>query len=311
MDTSFVLPKACKGIFFPDDGPLQNRTIWASDLKQGVTNKTYYYSPEGYGAVYMSMFAQNKTRHAPAYALELLAHQLNAACSYPITAPHSHPNWQGWIPSFENKEFQVSSIIESSSSRGFISLIDRKKGYLSNNTFTAYPGCIYKTNDPKIRMNGTSITPVNLTEVRPVAFNASIEGFADFEEGYTAEYSVVLAPGGPSVSPKYTMKVSASNLTASMDLRKEAWHCFQKVYAFYMATDDPKTFECIKWKEKPLPNGGWIIHWPCYTGNQRNDTQGQYCYCETFLEPQTGSAARAKSSAVIGFLSLLMLYILV
>ncbi|KAJ3233911.1 hypothetical protein HDU78_006169 [Chytriomyces hyalinus] len=271
-NTSFALPQACKGIFFPDD-PMQSRTILASDLKQGVTNETYYYSPEGYGAVYISI---------------------------------------GWIPSFENKEFQVSSIIEDAGGGDFISLIDRKKGYLSNNTFTAYPGCIYQTNDPKIRMNGTSITPANLTEVRPVAFNASMRGFADshFKEAYTAKYSVVLAPGGPAVSPKFTMEVSASNLTASMDLQKEAWHCFQKVYAFYMSSNDSYIWQC-RWDEKDLSKGGWTIHWPCYTGNQMNDTQGQYCYCETFVEPQRSSAAGAKSSAVIGFLSLLMLYILV
>ncbi|KAJ3250366.1 hypothetical protein HDU77_006742 [Chytriomyces hyalinus] len=242
-NTSFALPQACKGIFFPDDGPLQNRTIWPSDLKQGVTNETYYYSPEGYGAVYISMSPYNKTTHAPAYALEDLAYALSEACEYPLTVPNWH---YGWIPSFENKEFQVSSIIEDAGGGDFISLIDRKKGYLSNNTFTAYPGCIYQTNDPKIRMNGTSITPANLTEIRPVTFNTSMRGFADshFKDGYTAKYSVVLAPGGPSVSPKFTMEVSASNLTASMDLQKEAWHCFQKVYAFYMSSNDSYIWQC-------------------------------------------------------------------
>ncbi|KAJ3246343.1 hypothetical protein HDU77_009001 [Chytriomyces hyalinus] len=307
---SFVLPKACRPIFFPDD-PVQSRTILASDLKQGVTNETYYYSPEGYGAVRISLSGQNKTEYTPAKALRSLSSSLQEACEYPITVPNWH---SGWIPSFENKEFPVSSITMDARGNDFISLLDRKKGYLSNNTFTAYPGCIYQTNDPKIRMNGTSITPANLTEVRPVAFNASIQGSTvfQFNEAYTARYSVDLAPGGPPVSPKFTMEVSASNLTASMDLQKEAWLCFQQVYAFYMSSNDSYIWQC-RWDEKDLSKGGgWILHWPCYTGNQKNDTQGQYCACETFVTPQTLSkTAGAKSSAVVGFFSLLMLYILV
>ncbi|KAJ3233525.1 hypothetical protein HDU78_006380 [Chytriomyces hyalinus] len=282
MATVFVLPHSCRRLFFHDDAT-QNTTVWLSDLKQGVTNRTYYYSPEGYGVAYVSMTVRDTTAYTPDNALQVLSESLKQACD----KPHSVPSLsEGTIPSIDNKEAPVSSIIMDLGSNGFLSLLDRKEGYLNSNSFTAYPGCVYKTNDPKIRMNGTSITPSNLTEESPVAFKTNMRGLVDsyFSDGYTAKYSIVLASDAESTSPKITLEMAASNLTASMDLQKEALLCFQKLYSLYMGKNDTISNEC-KSNNNNVTRASWITSWPCYTGNQKSDTQGQYCYCEFDVRP--------------------------
>ncbi|KAJ3237696.1 hypothetical protein HDU78_003911 [Chytriomyces hyalinus] len=305
--SSIVLPDACASFFFHSNAAL-NTTISAADLKQGANNLSYAYSPSGYAVAHIGLEpSANGTANTPEWALQVLSVMLDTACSFPFDKP-AYPG-----PSFGGQPYPVSSIIIDGYEDGFISLLDRKEGYLnSNNSFTAFPGCLYKTNDLKIRANGTAITAANLTEVRPVAFNASAGGFAEryFSEGYVAKYSVALAPGGPSASPTFTIDVAASNLTSSMDLQNEAWLCFQMMYSRYMSKNETLPSHCDG-IEKATLQRGWIAHWPCYTGNQKNDTREQYCACEVIGTLQTTSAASSHSSVVKVFLSLLMLSVFV
>ncbi|KAJ3221426.1 hypothetical protein HDU81_010644 [Chytriomyces hyalinus] len=225
--TSFILPDACTSLFFHSDAVL-NTTISAADLKPITNDKTYVYSPDGHAVAHIGfLISPNGTKRTPDMAFQSLSNNLESACSFRFDQPF-YPI--AWTPSFGDQPFPVSSINMLGGGESLISLLDRKEGYLTNNSFTAYPGCYYKTSDPKIRANGTSITPADLTEVRPKAFNTTMNVFAKlhFSEGYTAKYSVVLAPGGLSVSPKFSIEVTASNVTSSMDLQKEAWLCFQK-----------------------------------------------------------------------------------
>ncbi|KAJ3402815.1 hypothetical protein HDU80_004756 [Chytriomyces hyalinus] len=307
---SFVVPDACTRLFFHNDAVL-NTTISAAELKPGTNDRTYAYSPDGHAVAHIGfLISPNGTKRTPEMALQSLYNSLEAACSFRFDQPF-YPI--AWTPSFGDQPFPVSSIIMSAGGQSFISLLDRKEGYLSNNPFTAYPGCYYKTSDPQIRANGTSITPANLTEVRPKAFNTTMSVLAKlhFSEGYTAKYSVVLAPGGLSASPQFSIEVAASNLTSSMDLQKEAWLCFQKMYSSYMSKNETPSYYCKTDFDKTLPTG-WIAHWPCYTGNQKNDTQGHYCACQVDTAVQkSSSAASAQSSVIIGVLSLLMLSVFV
>ncbi|KAI8831948.1 hypothetical protein BJ741DRAFT_615758 [Chytriomyces cf. hyalinus JEL632] len=303
--SSIVLPDACASLFFHSNSAL-NTTISAADLKQGANNLSYAYSPSGYAVAHIGLEpSANGTENTPDSALQALLEMLDTACSFPFDKP-AYPI--AWDPSFGGQPRPVSSIIIDGYEGGFISLLDRKEGYLNSNSFTAYPGCLYKTNDLKIRANGTAITPANLTEIRPVAFNASAGGFAKpyFSEGYVAKYSVALAPGGASASPTFTIDVAASNLTSSMDLQKEAWLCFQMMYSRYMSKNETLPYHCNGGEKATLPRG-WLGHWPCYTGNQKNDTREQYCACEVTGTVQTTSAASSHSSVVMVFLSLLML----
>ncbi|KAJ3262838.1 hypothetical protein HDU77_011776 [Chytriomyces hyalinus] len=295
--TSLVLPQQCASLFFHSDSnsnAMQNITISAADLKPGATNRTYVYAPNGYGVAYVTL---DETANTPAAALQVLKQTLDEGCSGPGIS-----NWWGsWSPSFGDQPYPVSSIILEANDDGFLTLLDRREGYLnSNRSFAAYPGCLYRTNDAKIRMNGASITPANLTVVRPAAFNASIRGFARpaFTEGYAAKYSLMLAPGGASASPEFTIDVAASNLTSSMDLQKEAWFCFQKMYTNFMSKNETLREVC----KGDLKKIDWFAQWPCYTGNQKNDTQGQYCACEVQVTPQTTSAASSSRSGVVAML---------
>ncbi|KAI8831367.1 hypothetical protein BJ741DRAFT_617443 [Chytriomyces cf. hyalinus JEL632] len=306
MTTNLVLPDACASLFFHSN-VMQNITISVADLKPGATNMTYVYSPNGYGVAYVTL---DETAYTPAAALQVLNQTLDEVCSDPGVS-----NWWGsWSPSFGDQPYPVSSIIVKAKDGAYLTVLDRREGHLnSNRSFMAYPGCLYRTNDAKIRMNGTSITPANLAVVHPAAFNASIRGFTRpaFTEGYAAKYSVVLAPGGASASPEFMIDVAASNLTSSMDLQKEAWLCFQKMYTNFMSKNEALPDDCKRDSKKIV----WFAQWPCYTGNQKNDTQGQYCACEVQVASQTTSAASALASSpsvmVIVLLSSLMLSVFV
>ncbi|KAJ3402484.1 hypothetical protein HDU80_005046 [Chytriomyces hyalinus] len=309
--TSLVLPQSCTSLFFHnDDNAVLNRTISMADLKPGPNNGSYAYSPNGYAVAYIGIsLSANGTENTPEWPLQVLSDLLVDACSFPFDGLEHYTDWS---PSFGDKPYPVSSIIMEADDDSFISLLDRTDGYMNSTTFTAYPGCLYKTNDPKIQTNGTPISPANLTQVRPVAFNASLAGFANhlFLKGFAAKYSLVLASGGAFASPEFTIDVAASNLTSSMDLQKEAWFCFQKMYASFMTKNETLPLHCNQHLRSATPSG-WRDHFPCYTGNGKNDTQAQYCACEVNGVEQQNSSASAQSSVVAIVLSLLMLSVFV
>ncbi|KAJ3403096.1 hypothetical protein HDU80_004476 [Chytriomyces hyalinus] len=141
--------------------------------------------------------------------------------------------------------------------------------YSPNGYGVAYVSLDETANTPAAALQ---ILNQTLDEACSATFNASVRGFA--RPAFT----------------EFTIDVAASNLTSLMDLQKEAWLCFQKMYTHFMSKNETLPDDC----KGDLKKIDWFAQWPCYTGNQKNDTQGQYCVCQVqVVAPQTTSAVSA------------------